>query len=213
MAVSWLLVVMAAAVFASMVVLVVACLHCRNKGPLVHIRQANASEESTEFRVIHPSQPTIDRNSIHPSSNLLSPFSDPGTQRRHRSFTPTETESNPSYENPADGPGYINSESDAEDPGYIIVLPEGETNQSRASTPSSDVLHDYENVPEKKDAARASQSPTLQSADGEEDDREYLNVDPRHFQRSTPESSAPSDSDDDDDEGNYVNVHEGTQTD
>ncbi|XP_070837626.1 linker for activation of T-cells family member 1-like [Chaetodon trifascialis] len=115
-------------------------------------------------------------------------------------------------------PGYVNSESDAEDPGYIIVLPEGETNQSRASTPSSDVLHDYENVPEKKDAAPASHSPTLQSADGEEDDREYLNVDPLHFQRSTPESSAQSDSDDDeddddDDEGNYVNVHEGTQTD
>ncbi|XP_041813846.1 uncharacterized protein LOC121621438 isoform X2 [Chelmon rostratus] len=201
MAVSWLLLVMAGAVFVSMVLLAVVCLHCRNKGPLVYIRQANPSEESTEFRVIHPSQPTIDRNSIHPSSNQLSPFSlsaDPGTQRRHRSFTPTETDSNPSYENPADGPDYVNSESDAEDPGYIIVLPEGETpltNQSRASTPSSDVLHDYENVPEKKE------------------DREYLNVDPLHFQRSSSELSAQSDSDSDDDEGNYVNVHDGTQTD
>ncbi|XP_041813843.1 uncharacterized protein LOC121621438 isoform X1 [Chelmon rostratus] len=225
MAVSWLLLVMAGAVFVSMVLLAVVCLHCRNKGPLVYIRQANPSEESTEFRVIHPSQPTIDRNSIHPSSNQLSPFSlsaDPGTQRRHRSFTPTETDSNPSYENPADGPDYVNSESDAEDPGYIIVLPEGETpltNQSRASTPSSDVLHDYENVPEKKDAAPANpasvfNSPNLQSAEEEEEeDREYLNVDPLHFQRSSSELSAQSDSDSDDDEGNYVNVHDGTQTD
>ncbi|XP_075937095.1 uncharacterized protein LOC142937874 [Anarhichas minor] len=218
MAVSWLIWVMAAAVFVSMVLLAVVCLKCRNKGPLVSIRQANASEDympSTQFRVIHPSQPNTGLNSVHLSSNLLSPYlpsADAGAQRRQRSFTPTETESNPSYENPADGSDYINTESDAEDPGYIIVIPEGDTpqtNQSRASTPSSDVLHDYENVPEKKE------------------DKDYLNVEPLHFQRSTLDLSAQSDTeeeddddeddsdsdDDDDDEGNYVNIHDGTQTD
>ncbi|XP_042360521.1 uncharacterized protein LOC121956399 isoform X2 [Plectropomus leopardus] len=203
MAVSWLVWFFATAIFVSMVLLAGICLHCRNEGPLVSIRQINASEEympSTQFRIIHPSQPSTDLNSIHLPSNLLSPFSpsaDPLTHRRQRSFTPTETESNPSYENPVDGPNF--TESDAEDPGYIIVLPEGETpqtNQSRASTPSSDVQHDYENVPEKKEER------------GEE--RDYLNVEPRNFQRSTPDVSAQSDSDDD--EGNYVNVIEGTQT-
>ncbi|XP_033501487.1 uncharacterized protein LOC117268862 isoform X2 [Epinephelus lanceolatus] len=208
MTASWLIWFLVSAIFVSMVLLAVVCLNCRNKGPLVSIRQVNASEEympSTEFRIIHPfaAQPSTDLNSIHLSSNLLSPFSplaDPGTQRRHRSFTPTETESNPSYENPADGPDYINTESDAEDPGYIIVLPEGETpltNQSRASTPSSDVQHDYVNVLESKE------------------ERDYLNVEPLHFQRSTPDLSTQSDSDDDeesDDEENYVNVQSGTQT-
>ncbi|XP_020501337.2 uncharacterized protein [Labrus bergylta] len=203
---SWLFLIMAAAIFVSMVLLAFVCLDCRINGPPVSISQGNASDEympSTNFRVIHPYQPSIDTNSIHPSSNLLSPFSpstDPGTQRRHRSFTPTDIQSNPSYENPVGGPDYINTESDQEDPGYIIVLPEGETpltNLSRASTPSSDVLHDYENVPEKKE------------------DRDYLNVELLLLQRSTSDLSAQSssssdnddedDDDDDDDEGNYVN--------
>ncbi|KAG8006592.1 hypothetical protein GBF38_021055 [Nibea albiflora] len=89
--------------------------------------------------------------------------SDPGTQR-HSTYTATETDSNPSYENP------VVVESDNDDPGYIIVLPEGATpvtNQSRASTPSSDVLHDYENVPEKK-------------GDGADSRGEYLNVENFH---------------------------------
>ncbi|KAK5855752.1 hypothetical protein PBY51_007396 [Eleginops maclovinus] len=221
----WFVWVLPAAILVSVVLLTLVCLHCRNKGPLMSIRQANASEEyipSTEFRVIHPSQQNSDVNPFHLPSNMLSPFStlsDPGTQRRQRSCTPADTESNPSYENPIDGPDYINTESDAEDPGYIIVLPEGDTpvtNQSRASTPSSDVLHDYENVPTKKE------------------DRDYLNVEPLHYQtRSTPDLSVQSDSttdgddnhhvdkeneddeetDSDDDEGNYVNVHEVTLTD
>ncbi|XP_068435435.1 E3 ubiquitin-protein ligase RNF34-like [Clinocottus analis] len=89
-----------------------------------------------------------------------------------------------------------------------MVLPEVETNQSRASTPSSDVRHDYENVPEKKD------------------DRDYLNVETMHLTAaSTADVSAQSDSEDedddsddddddeDDDEGNYVNVLDGAQTD
>ncbi|XP_054463495.1 uncharacterized protein LOC129098513 isoform X2 [Anoplopoma fimbria] len=216
MADSWFFWVLAAAIFVSMVLLAVVCLNCRDNGPLVSIRQVNDSEDympSTHFRVIHPSSTDTDLNPIHRPSNHLSPYLpsvDGGTQRRHRSFTPTETESNPSYENPPDGADYINTESDGDDPGYIIVLPEGvtpQTNQSRASTPSSDVLHDYENVPEKK---------VLVSSE----DKDYLNVEPLHFQRSTPDLSAQSDSDDDDsddddddDEANYVNIHEGPQTD
>ncbi|KAE8282706.1 hypothetical protein D5F01_LYC18095 [Larimichthys crocea] len=207
MAIPWLLVVMAAAVFVSMVLLVAVCLNCRDKGPLVSIRQTNASEEPSGFRVIHPTQPINDRNSIHPAAHLLSPFSDAGTQR-HSTYTATETDSNPSYENP------VVVESDNDDPGYIIVLPEGATpvtNQSRASTPSSDVLHDYENVPEKKTDSRG----------------EYLNVENFHSEAWSPSLSRPlfgcessaqsksSDDDDDDDddgdsdsEGNYVNVNE-----
>ncbi|KAM6965937.1 uncharacterized protein LKV04_018445 [Tautogolabrus adspersus] len=94
---SWLVLFMVAAIFVSMILLAVVCLDCRTNGPPVSISQGNASDEympSTNFRVIHPYQQSIDMNSIHPSSNLLSPFSpstDPGTQRRHRSFTPTET--------------------------------------------------------------------------------------------------------------------------
>ncbi|KAM8723974.1 linker for activation of T-cells family member 1 [Acanthopagrus schlegelii] len=212
MAVTWLLIVMAVAIFVSMVLLAVVCVRCRNDGPLVSIRQA--SEESTEFRVIHPAQPTIGRNSVHPSSNLLSPFSpsvDLGTQRKHRSFT-TETESNPSYENPTDGPDYIN-ESDGDESGYIVVLPEGEarpTDQSRPSTPSSDNLHDYENIPTKEGAtltnkSSGSPSPTRLSEDGEDDDREYLNVEPLHFPKLSPDTDTDTE---DDDEGNYVNVND-----
>ncbi|XP_045894027.1 linker for activation of T-cells family member 1 [Micropterus dolomieu] len=196
---SWFLWVLAGAVLASMVLLAVVCLHCRNKGPLASIRQASDDYmPSTRFRVIHPSQPS---NDLNPS--LLSPFSqstNPGTQRGHRSVTPTETESNASYVDPSDGPDYVNAD-DADDPPYVTVLPGGDpplTNQSRASTPSSDVRHDYENVPERED-------------------RDYLNVDLQHYQRSTPDLSAQSDSndddDDDDDEGNYVNVPEGKQSD
>ncbi|TKS91224.1 hypothetical protein D9C73_026578 [Collichthys lucidus] len=164
MDITWLLVVMAAAVFVSMVLLVAVCLNCRDKGPL---------------------------------------------------------DSNPSYENP------VVVESDNDDPGYIIVLPEGATpvtNQSRASTPSSDVLHDYENVPEKKSDSRG----------------EYLNVENFHSElfsghviffsgeawspslsrplfgcESSAQSKSSDDDDDDDDddgdsdsEGNYVNVNE-----
>ncbi|CAJ1076469.1 uncharacterized protein LOC120573839 isoform X1 [Xyrichtys novacula] len=149
-------------------------------------------------------------NSIHPTLNQLSPFppqTDSGSQRRKTSFTPTETESNPSYENQADVSDYINADSDQEDHGYIVVLPDGPTNPSRASTPSSDVQHDYENFPKT----------------GE--DRDYLNVEPLNFERSTPDLSAKScssssSSDDEEDEGNYVNqppmhcspVHDGAQT-
>ncbi|XP_040013562.1 uncharacterized protein LOC120806409 isoform X3 [Xiphias gladius] len=149
--------------------------------------------QSTEFRVIHPLQPAGDLNSIRSAPHLLSPHrvvspsADPGTQRRHRSFTPTET-----------GPEYVNPDpnlpdSDIEDPGYITVIPDVEaptpSSESRASTPSSDVRHDYVNL---------------------EEERDYLNVDPLLSQKSKPELLPQSDTDDDDDddddyEGNYVN--------
>ncbi|KAL6102380.1 uncharacterized protein ACO6RY_01999 [Pungitius sinensis] len=176
MADSGLLWVLVAAVVVSTVVLAGVCLRCR-RGPQGCFSQANASEDylpSPQFRVIHPSQTNPDLTSEHLPSNLLSPHftsADSQNHRRQQSFTPTETESNPSYENPADGPDYINAESDADDAGYILVLPEeqtGRTNGSRASTPSSDVQHDYENVPEKK----------FEDDDDEDDDDEgnYVNV-------------------------------------
>lgn len=64
---------------------------------------------------------------------------------------------------------------------------------------STDAQHDYVNVLENKE------------------DRDYLNVEPLHFQTgSTPDLSTQSESDDDedddDDEENYVNVQSGTQT-
>ncbi|XP_040918226.1 linker for activation of T-cells family member 1-like isoform X2 [Toxotes jaculatrix] len=199
------LLVLAATVFVSLVLLAAVCLDCWNKGALVSIRQTTNSDEymqSTAFRVILPQQSANDLNSMRSPSHLLSPprlssSVDPGTQRRHRSFTPTETGSNPSYENPPDGPEYVNPDpnlpdSDVEDPGYITVIPDGEalapSNQSRASTPSSDVQHDYVNL--------------------DDEERDYLNVDPQRSAKATPESSAQSNTDDDDDddyEGNYVN--------
>lgn len=201
---SWTLLIVAGAVIVSMVVLLMVCLDCRNKGPLVSIRQVNTSEymPSNEFRIIHPSQPTTDLNStVHAAANSLSPFllpSDRGT-RRHRSFTAAETESNQSYENPTDG--MDNPESNAGD--YLIVLP-----PSRASTPSSDVQHDYENV-------RVSSEET-----------DYLNVKPESDScHSFPQRESPAmdelypvtssdndnnegddDDDEDDEAGNYVNV-------
>ncbi|XP_071321512.1 linker for activation of T-cells family member 1 isoform X2 [Trachinotus anak] len=208
---SWFLLVLSAAILISMVLLVVVCVDCWNKGPLVSISQTNASEEyiqSTEFRVIHPLHPAGDLNSIRSAPHLLSPHSssaDPRTQRRHRSFTPTETESNPSYENPAEGPDYANPDpnlhdSDVEDPGYIIVIPDGDalapSNPSRASTPSSDVRNEYVNLQDQKEEEESEEEP--------EDERDYLNVDPKNPQNATSESSIQTDTDDDD-EGNYVN--------
>ncbi|XP_029015420.1 uncharacterized protein LOC114860760 [Betta splendens] len=210
---SWFLLVVSAALLVSMVLLVIMCLDCRRKGPLVSIRETDPSDEYINPPPItHPFgvQLTTDLRSIRSPSSLLSPLSsaDAGSHWLHRSVTPTETESNPSYENPVqDGP----VDSDVEDPGYIIVLPNEDVspsnNQSRASTPSLD-QHDYENVPEQK----------VPCPDSEED-RDYLNVVPLHFQNSAQsfktlqkdeESLSQSNTDDEDDEsdddgGNYVN--------
>ncbi|XP_060946413.1 uncharacterized protein LOC133023406 [Limanda limanda] len=209
----WFLVVLSAALSVSVVVLTLACVNCWRRRPLVSIRQTHASEDytpSTEFhvRVNHPMQPSSDLSSIRSAPHLLSPprvlSSSDGTQR-HRSFTPTDTGSNPSYENPEDGPDYVNPDpnlpdSDVEDPGYIIVIPGcdalASSNQSRASTPSSDVRHDYVNLGEEEQEQE------------EEPDQDYLNVDPQLSQKAAAESSGLSNSDTDtdtDDEGNYVN--------
>ncbi|KAM8844660.1 uncharacterized protein AB9W97_000141 isoform 3-T3 [Spinachia spinachia] len=166
----WVLVV---AVVVSTVVLAVVCLRCRRSPQgetpsqwlmnqsyflklksLVSSRQF-ASAKPQPQRTTCP-QTNPDLNSEPLPSHLLSPYfpsSDLQNHRREQSLTATETESNPSYENPPDGADYINAESDADEPGYIMVLPEEHivgTNDSRGSTPSSDIQHDYENVPEKK---------------------------------------------------------------
>ncbi|XP_071374966.1 linker for activation of T-cells family member 1 isoform X2 [Centroberyx affinis] len=199
---------LACVVLVSLVLLASVCLDCGNKGPMVSIPQGHASEEyipSAGFRLIHPYQSSIDANSINPPSTLLSPFSpslDVATQRHH-SFTPTENESNPSYENPVDGPEYEN-ESDGEEPGYVKVLPDPpkveirQSSQSLASTHSSvDVEPHYVNV-----------DPSI-----EPDDRDYLNVEllqtpaALNWMCANDKESDDDDDDDDDDdeEGNYVN--------
>ncbi|XP_005948076.1 uncharacterized protein LOC102306904 isoform X6 [Haplochromis burtoni] len=226
---SWFLLLVSAAVFVSIVLLAVICLDCRNKGPLRSIQQT-ASEEYTspEFRVIHAAplsmptsrslasgsisvaQPTLPPNPViittpPPDPHLRLPFS---TKPEHRPYTPTETESNPSYENPE-------PEKDVDDhDNYIEVLPDNPEEskgvpadiESRASTPSSD--HNYVNLDEEED-----------------DDEPYENVAPKGilhcapdamlqlsgtfprratYQRSTPGSSAQS-SEDEYEESNYVN--------
>ncbi|CAI5676539.1 unnamed protein product [Oreochromis niloticus] len=205
---SWFLLLVSAAVFVSIVLLAVICLDCRNKGPLRSIQQT-ASEDYTspEFRVIHPAplsmptsrslasgsisvaQPTLPPNPIiittpPPDPHLRPPFS---TKPEQRPYTPTETESNPSYENPE-------PEKDVDDPAdnYIEVLPDNPEEskglpadiESRASTPSSD--HNYVNLDEEED---------------DDDKLDYQNVAPIG---STPGSSAQS-SEDEYEESNYVN--------
>ncbi|XP_005747759.1 uncharacterized protein LOC102192647 isoform X1 [Pundamilia nyererei] len=226
---SWFLLLVSAAVFVSIVLLAVICLDCRNKGPLRSIQQT-ASEDYTspEFRVIHAAplsmptsrslasgsisvaQPTLPPNPViittpPPDPHLRLPFS---SKPEHRPYTPTETESNPSYENPE-------PEKDVDDhDNYIEVLPDNPEEskrvpadiESRASTPSSD--HNYVNLDEEDD-----------------DDEPYENVAPKGilhcapdamlqlsgtfprratYQRSTPGSSAQS-SEDEYEESNYVN--------
>ncbi|XP_029914659.1 uncharacterized protein LOC115364299 isoform X2 [Myripristis murdjan] len=189
----WVLV--AAAVVVASILLAILCLDCGKRGPLVSIRQGHASEEyipSPGFRIVPPYQ--SHSNTINPPSTL-SPFLDSASQRHH-SFTLTENESNPSYENPADGPNYENAESDGEEAGYIKVLPDPpvveirQSNQSLASTHSS-VEPPYVNVD--------PNSSTDRDRDSEPDDRDYENVEP-----ANPEAEE-ADSDDDDYEANYVN--------
>ncbi|XP_021166481.2 DNA topoisomerase 2-beta isoform X2 [Fundulus heteroclitus] len=199
----WLTLLISAAVFIATVLLAVVCLDCGNKGPLASISQTAASEEyvPSGFTVIHPRQQRPDQNTIHSPSTLMphpnTAFSpntaDGGSERRLRPYTPTETESNPSYENPVPGTDF--QDSDPEDNGYIKVLPE--MDQSRASTPSSD-NHNYVNLGEEE---------KKQDTDSESEPN-YLNVDQLHQPSSTPDISSqsePDDDDDDDDEDNYVN--------
>ncbi|XP_075998855.1 uncharacterized protein LOC142992355 [Genypterus blacodes] len=184
-------VVTAAIIFVSLIMLAGVCLHCRNKGPLVSIRQGHASEEyiqSPGFRLAHTYQQAPDMLSNNPSS--LSPFS-PLVDLSRRSFTPTENESNPSYENPPDGSDRQDQEI-ISNSSYISVLPDSPKVEvplsisRQDSTSSSDDEGKYENVPKSN----------------------YLNVElihslgpaARESERESDSSSSSSD-----DEGNYVN--------
>ncbi|KAM9843819.1 uncharacterized protein ACBR49_012950 isoform 1-T3 [Aulostomus maculatus] len=198
MDVSWLHLVLVLSVLVSIVLLALNCLDCRNNGPLVSISQVNSTGEympSDNFGLIHQLQVTTDLNAVHPPADLPSPFpvsTDPAAHRRQRSFTPTETDSNPSYENPPESTSLGYRQSYNED--YLIVLPgreEPPDNQSRASSPSSDVPH-YVNIDNEELA-------NISSEEGE-----YQNVNPpcSAFQSS---GSCGDDDDDDYDEGNYVN--------
>lgn len=107
-------------------------------------------------------------------------------------YPPSETESNPSYENP--GPESLESDADDAASGYIIVIPEGQapvTNQSGTSTPSS--AQDDQNDPDYVNIEREILT-------------DYLNVDPMNSQRPISATTVTTDSDSDDDEtGPYVN--------
>ncbi|XP_037834791.1 uncharacterized protein LOC108228485 isoform X2 [Kryptolebias marmoratus] len=213
MDVSWLSVLVAVAVFVSIVLLAAVCLNCRNKSPLVSISQTTASEEHvphTGFIVIHPSQPHPDHNSIRSPSSLMIPHPnsvDRDSNRRLRPYTPTETESNPSYENPLPGTDF---DSEAEDNGYIKVIPEPDprpTNPSRGSTHSSDSstdIHQYVNIELDPDSESESNYLNVDDMDHHEC---YLNVeDTDHHERSTPDLSSRSEDDDDNnDKDDYVN--------
>ncbi|MEQ2278247.1 hypothetical protein XENORESO_014946 [Xenotaenia resolanae] len=195
MEISGLTLLLSATVFIATILLAIVCLDCRNKSPLASISQTPASDEyvtSSGFVVINPCHPRPEPNAIHSPSNLMPhPNSaDRGSERRLRPYTPTETESNPSYENQVLGTDF--PDSDAEDNGYIKVLPE--TEPSRASTPSSD--NHYVNVEE----AKISPGPEPDSDSDSEPN--YLNVDKIHQPCSTPDLSSQSE---DDDEDNYVN--------
>ncbi|XP_030592420.1 linker for activation of T-cells family member 1 isoform X2 [Archocentrus centrarchus] len=235
MDVSWFLLLVSAAIFISIVLLVVICLDCRNKGPLRSIQQTDSEEYMQPgFRVIHPSshslssdwpasrglpsvsisaaQPTLPPNpvivTLSPDPHLRSPLSN-STKPQHRPYTPTETESNPSYENPAPD---IEVDDERDDPGYIEVLPDDESPkepkgipaeiQSRASTPSSD--HNYENVEAKK-----SNDEDDDDDDEEEESSNYENVQPHHrsgsFTHPVPSFQRSTQSSDEEYEDNYVN--------
>ncbi|XP_043955678.1 linker for activation of T-cells family member 1-like isoform X2 [Gambusia affinis] len=205
MDVSWLSLLMMAAAFAASVLLAAVCLDCGNKSPLASISQTAASEEyvpSSGFIVVHPfaGQARLDQNLVH-SPTTLKPHPIPagrGSGQPLRPYTPTETESNPSYENPALETDF--PDSDAEGNGYIVVLPE--TEPSRASTPSLDSA-DYVNLDENKKQAlklepEQEPEPDQDSDSDSESDHNYENV---KSANGSPAASTP-----DEDDENYVNV-------
>lgn len=200
---SWFVLLVSAAILLAMVLLAVVCLNCRKKSPLASISQTAASEEyvpSSGFIVIHPCQPRPDQNTICSPSSLMprSNLADRGSERGLRPYTPTETESNPSYENPVPGTDFPDSDAEENGNGYIEVLPDKEP--SRASTPD----HNYENVekplkaeltadPEGEQNSEPNSEPDSDSE--AESEPNYLNVE---------DLDRASDQDDDDEE-NYVN--------
>ncbi|XP_007573955.1 linker for activation of T-cells family member 1-like isoform X2 [Poecilia formosa] len=203
MDVSWLSLLMMVAVFAASVLLAAVCLDCGNKSPLASISQTAASEEyvPSGFIVVHPcaGQARLDQNLVH-SPSTLKPHPIPagrGSGQPLRPYTPTETESNPSYENPAPGTDF--PDSDAEGNGYIEVIPE--TEPSRASTPSLDSA-DYVNLEDenKKQALEPEpeEEPDQDSDSDSESDHNYENV---KSANGSPAASTP------DEDENYVNVN------
>ncbi|XP_008415400.1 uncharacterized protein LOC103469478 isoform X1 [Poecilia reticulata] len=201
MDVSWLALLMMAAVFAASVLLAAVCLDCGNRSPLASISQTAASEEyvPSGFIVVHPfaGQARLDQNLVH-SPSTLKPHPIPagrGSGQPLRPYTPTETESNPSYENPAPETDF--PDSDAEGNGYIEVLPE--TEPSRASTPSLDSA-DYVNLEDenKNQALEPEPEPDQDSDSDSESDHNYENV---KSANGSPAASTP-----DEDDENYVNV-------
>ncbi|CAN9505022.1 unnamed protein product [Ophioblennius macclurei] len=188
----WPPLLVSAAVLMAAVLLLATCVNCRNKGPLSSIHQTPSEDYvgSTNFRIIHPHRLNSDQNANSADPHLLSPFlssADPGPPRGRPSFTTTDTDSNPSYENP--GPESLEGDADKD---YIIVLPDGEAPPSRASSPSSDAQHNYVNIEDDLDQ---------NLDDSLEENLDYVNVEPASFLQ------APTDEDDsdEDEEGNYVN--------
>ncbi|XP_014911023.1 uncharacterized protein LOC106961654 isoform X1 [Poecilia latipinna] len=204
MDVSWLSLLMMAAIFATSVLLAAVCLDCGNKSPLASISQTAASEEyvpSSGFIVVHPcaGQARLDQNLVH-SPSTLKPHPIPagrGSGQPLRPYTPTETESNPSYENPAPGTDF--PDSDAEGNGYIEVIPGAEP--SRASTPSLDSA-DYVNLEDEKKKQelepKPEEEPDQDSDSDSESDHNYENV---KSANGSPAASTP------DEDENYVNVN------
>ncbi|XP_061892227.1 uncharacterized protein LOC133642176 [Entelurus aequoreus] len=177
-----------------------ACVDCWRNAPLVTIREDIATDEyilSTEFP---PTPPHVLMTSL--TSDLLSPMAPPPDAGSERGcVTPTQSESNASYENSHTGLDY--PECFAED--YVLVLPDASTNQSAASTPSSGVRHEYVNVPAGEWREPSGSSP-LRAMERLflSDDREYLDVTPHSADSTSGETSTLS-SQSEDDEANYVN--------
>ncbi|CAL1589440.1 unnamed protein product [Knipowitschia caucasica] len=191
-----LLLLLSALVLMSLVLLTSLCLRCGRKS-MVSIRQSRPSEDtyipSTQFLVNSHMQCSRDQNYVHPASNLLSPlFSADGNQRPGRpSSTPTETESNNSYEN---------AEScvceDHPDSGYVEVLPE--TAPPEGS--DSEVNNDYENTEEEE--------PNYVNVETDQSQVYALSCDQlltNYCPDSDSSEDEDEDDDEDDDEADYVN--------
>ncbi|XP_061829893.2 uncharacterized protein [Nerophis lumbriciformis] len=187
------------------VLMALACVDCWRNAPLVSIREDIATDEyilSTEFP---PAPPHVLMTS--PTSDRLSPMAPPpdavsGSERG--CVTPTQSESNASYENSHAGLDY--PECFAED--YVLVLPDVSTNQSAASTPSSGVRHEYVNVPADEWREPSGSSPVrAMERLFLSDDREYLDVTPQSADSTGSASGETStlSSQSEDDEANYVN--------
>ncbi|XP_061740324.1 uncharacterized protein LOC133541198 [Nerophis ophidion] len=182
-----------------------ACVDCWRNAPPVSIREDTATAEyilSTNFPHALPHFLMIS-----PTSDLLSPMApppDPGSGSERGCVTPTQSESNASYENSHAGLDY--PECFAED--YVLVLPDASTNQSAASTPSSGVRHEYVNVPAAEWREPSGSSPVrAMERLSLSDDREYLDVTP-HSAASTGSASGESStlsSQSEEDEAQYVN--------